>query len=185
MKPSRWILAALPILTVAALVGCQKKAVEPVPTPPPVVEESEPETPVPPRKDEGFKEERPQVDTRVEPTIDELNRMGVLKTVYFDFDRSAIRDDQRSILLANADWLKANPDYVVEIGGHCDERGTTEYNLALGDRRANSVKDYLVSLGVSASRLEIVSYGEEKPDVMGTGEDVWSKNRRAEFDILR
>lgn len=185
MKTSRWTLAALPILAVVIAVGCQKKQAEPIPAPPPMEEKAPELPPPPPKKDEGFKEEKPQVETKVEPTVAELNRMGVLETVYFDFDRSMIREDQRSVLLSNADWLKANPKYVVEIGGHCDERGTTEYNLALGDRRANALKAYLVGLGVSASRLEVVSYGEERPAVPGSGEDVWSKNRRGEFVILR
>lgn len=187
MKISRGVLAALPTvaLALAIVVGCPKKQEEPIPTPPAEEQAPEPTPPPPPVKDEGFREEKPAVETKVEPTIAELNKMGVLRTVYFDYDQSGIREDQRAVLVANADWLKANPKYVVEIGGHCDERGTTEYNLALGDRRANAIKDYLVGLGVNGSRLEIVSYGEERPSAPGTGEAAWSKNRRAEFLVLR
>jgi len=186
MKLPRLSLALLPLLSLAVLAGCPPKA-EPVPTPQPAVEEERAveEPPVIVPKEEGFQEEKPRVETKVEPSIAELNRMGVLKTVYFDYDRSAVRDDQRTVLVANAEWLKANSRYVVEIGGHCDERGTTEYNLALGDRRANAIKDYLVGLGVDASRLEVVSYGEERPAVPGSGDETWAKNRRAEFVVLR
>lgn len=138
----------------------------------------------PSRWDEGFREEKPSVDTRFGEGAEELNRAGVLKTVYFDYDQSAIRDDQRAILEANAAWLKANPSRVVEISGHCDERGSTEYNLALGDRRARSVLDYLSVLGVSTSRLQVVSYGEERPELPGSGDEAWRRNRRAEFLIL-
>jgi peptidoglycan-associated lipoprotein len=186
MKLPRVALALLFPLALAVLTGCPKKA-EPVPTPPPVTEETETveEPPVVVPKEEGFREEKPRVETKVEPSIAELNRSGVLKPVYFDYDRSLVREDQRAVLLSNAQWLKANPRYIVEIGGHCDERGTTEYNLALGDRRANAIRDYLVGLGVDASRLEVVSYGEERPAIPGSGEETWAQNRRAEFVVLR
>ena len=108
-----------------------------------------------------------------------------LKTVYFDYDSSNLSDAEVSILQANAAWLKANSRVSVEIGGHCDDRGTINYNLALGDRRAGAVRDYLVTLGIPASRLKTVSYGEERPAVPGTDDAARAKNRRAEFSVVR
>ena len=104
-----------------------------------------------------------------------------LKDVYFDFDRYDLRADAREILKANSAWLKANPGAQVQIEGHCDERGTTEYNVALGSRRSESVKDYLVTLGTSADRLSTISYGEEVPVCREQTEDCWQKNRRGTF----
>ena len=101
--------------------------------------------------------------------------------VYFDYDSSDILDSETAALEALAAWLNANPSATITIEGHCDERGTTEYNLALGDRRAARAKSYLEKLGVSSARLKTVSYGEEKPVVVGHDEDAWAKNRRAHF----
>ena len=106
-----------------------------------------------------------------------------LKDVYFDFDRYDLRADSREILKANSAWLKANASAQVQIEGHCDERGTTEYNVALGSRRAESVKDYLVTLGTSADRLSTISYGEEVPVCREQTEECWQKNRRARFVV--
>lgn len=103
-----------------------------------------------------------------------------LATAYFDFDRSEIRNDMRDVLKANAEELKGT-DFVVVIEGHADERGSEEYNLALGERRAEAVRRYLSALGVSNSQMRIVSYGESKPAAMGSDERAWSLNRRAEF----
>jgi peptidoglycan-associated lipoprotein len=106
-----------------------------------------------------------------------------LKDVYFDFDRYDLRADSREILKANSAWLKANPAAQIQIEGHCDERGTTEYNVALGSRRAESVKDYLVTLGASADRLSTISYGEEVPVCREQTEECWQKNRRVRFVV--
>jgi peptidoglycan-associated lipoprotein len=106
-----------------------------------------------------------------------------LKEVYFDFDRYDLRADSREILKANSAWLKANPAAQIQIEGHCDERGTTEYNVALGSRRAESVKDYLVTLGTSADRLSTISYGEEVPVCREQTEECWQNNRRARFVV--
>src|SRR5919108_2732283 len=108
---------------------------------------------------------------------------GPLKEVYFDFDRYDLRRDARETLKANWEWLKANPAAQVQIEGHCDERGTTEYNLALGSKRAQSVKDYLVTLGTAADRLSTISYGEELPVCREQTEECWQKNRRARFVV--
>ena len=114
-------------------------------------------------------------------SAEEINRRQLLKPIYFDYDKDEIRSDQRATLQANADWLREHADVAVLIEGHCDERGTREYNLALGDRRASATRDYSVSLGIGANRIEIVSYGEERPAAMGQGEQNWSQNRRGEF----
>ncbi|MDO8518659.1 MAG: peptidoglycan-associated lipoprotein Pal [Deltaproteobacteria bacterium] len=103
-----------------------------------------------------------------------------LNTVYFDFDESTIRDDQVDTLLGNAAVLK-DGSMSVTVEGHCDERGTNEYNLALGDRRARGVKDYLVNLGVDSGRMSVASYGEERPVCMEHDESCWWQNRRAQF----
>ncbi|MBI4667038.1 MAG: peptidoglycan-associated lipoprotein Pal [Nitrospinae bacterium] len=108
-----------------------------------------------------------------------------LSDVYFDFDKSDIRPEARDVLQKNADWMKANPNAKVQIEGHCDERGTEEYNLALGERRANSVKNYIISLGVPAEKLYTISYGEELPIDPGHTEDAWAKNRRAHFLVTK
>ena len=108
---------------------------------------------------------------------------SALKDIYFDFDSYDLRADARATLKANGEWLKANPSAQVQIEGHCDERGTTEYNLALGSKRAQSVKDYLVTLGTATDRLSTISYGEELPVCTEHSEDCWQKNRRARFVI--
>ena len=106
-----------------------------------------------------------------------------MKEVYFDFDRYDLRPDARETLKTNAAWLKANPAAQVQIEGHCDERGTNEYNMALGYKRAQSVKDYVVTLGIATDRLTTISYGEELPVCREQNEDCWQKNRRAKFAI--
>jgi len=107
-----------------------------------------------------------------------------LKDVFFDYDRYDLRGDAREVLRANADWLKKNPSARVEIEGHCDERGTSEYNLALGAKRAQSAKDYLATLGIAGDRLSTISYGEEIPVCKQASEDCWRQNRRARFVII-
>lgn len=107
-----------------------------------------------------------------------------LKDIFFEFDRADLRSDARDTLRANADWLKTNPSARIEIEGHCDERGTNEYNLALGAKRAQSAKDYLVSLGIAGDRLSTISYGEEIPVCREHEESCWRQNRRARFVII-
>ena len=104
-----------------------------------------------------------------------------LGDVFYDFDRSELREEAVVQLKTNANWMAANAANNVLIEGHCDERGTSEYNLALGQRRANSARDYIVNLGVAPARLKTVSYGEEKPFVLGHTEEAWAQNRRAHF----
>ena len=103
--------------------------------------------------------------------------------IFFDFDKATLTSEARETLTKNGAWLRTNADVVITIEGHCDQRGTNGYNLALGDRRAESVKTFLVNLGVDRSRLATVSYGEERPLDQGNGEFAWAKNRRAHFLI--
>ena len=109
-----------------------------------------------------------------------------LKTIYFDYDQSAIRANQRDGLQTDAKAIQAQPELgVVTLEGNCDERGSEEYNLALGERRANSVKNYLIDLGVPASRMRTVRFGESKPAVAGHDESAWKWNRRVDFAVTR
>ena len=108
-----------------------------------------------------------------------------LKDVFFDFDRYDLSGDGRTILRANAEWLKSNPAARVEIEGHCDDRGTNEYNLALGAKRAQSAREYLTTLGIAPARLSTISYGEEIPVCKEQGESCWKQNRRARFVIIQ
>jgi peptidoglycan-associated lipoprotein len=118
---------------------------------------------------------------RIRPLPGSHEVTGMLKKVYFDYDKSDIRDDQRPVLDYDAQILLANPDVNVLLEGHCDERGTVEYNFALGGRRATSVKDYLIKKGVKEQRLATLSKGEEEPVDPGHTEEAWMKNRRVEF----
>ena len=98
--------------------------------------------------------------------------------VFFDFDKSTLTTDARATLEKQSAWLKKYPSVTISVEGHCDERGTREYNLALGERRANAVKDYLVALGIAPNRLRTISYGKERPVALGSNEDAWKQNRR-------
>jgi len=181
------IRRSLPLLIFVMLLtglvaGCKKK-------PAPVTS-----TPQPPDTHTAAPAVEPVAENTMKPVVDEpiaqppkgadaYNKQGLLKAVYFDFDKYEIRPDQRPTLQANADKLKAEPlsKFRLLIEGHCDERGTNEYNMALGDRRANAVKQYLISLGVPAARVRTISYGEERPADPGHTEEAWAKNRRCEF----
>ncbi len=175
--------AAVAALTLGAM-SCQSKAKpKTVPETPRAQVEAPPPPEVPPPSAEPFPRTDVDKTTVVEPTIDELNRQGVLQTVYFGYNSNDLDDAGKGTLQSNAAWLKAHGKYTVEIGGHCDERGSIGYNVALGDRRAGAVKDYLTGLGVGAAQLVAITYGEEKPADAGHGEAAWAKNRRAEFTI--
>jgi peptidoglycan-associated lipoprotein len=119
--------------------------------------------------------------TTPRPSPKEFMAVAALKEVYFDFDKYDIRAEDAKTLDANAAWLKSNGDNLVLIEGHCDERGTNEYNLALGERRAKATMNYLVSQGIQANRITIISYGEERPVCTEKTEACWAKNRRANF----
>ena len=119
--------------------------------------------------------------TTARPDVKEFAAIADLKDIHFDFDKYDIRPGDARTLDANAAWLKANGNQLLLIEGHCDNRGTNEYNLALGERRAKSTMNYLVSQGVQASRITIISYGEERPLCTEANETCWAKNRRAHF----
>lgn len=111
------------------------------------------------------------------------NKAGGLQTVFFGFDSSTLDSSAKETMKGNADFLKANAQVDIQVEGHCDERGGRQYNLALGERRAKSIRDYLVALGVEAKRVTTVSYGNERPLSEGHDESAWSKNRRANFVV--
>jgi peptidoglycan-associated lipoprotein len=177
------------LLLVAAFTadGCARRtATAPPPQPPPPFEQPAVVPPAPPA---------PIVDDRpTEPiivpeevsgrNIEDLNQDNPLKPAFFPLDSADLDDQARSVVAANADVLKRYPQWVISIEGHCDERGTTEYNLALGERRAMAAKNYLLSLGIPAERLRTVSYGDEYPFDRASTESAWSLNRRAHFVIL-
>lgn len=120
----------------------------------------------------------PMTQSSIIPGSAEDLRVNVGDTVHFEYNKSDVRDDDRSTLQHQAAWLQKYPQVRVTIEGHCDERGTREYNIALGARRANAVKEYLVSLGVSTGRVDTISYGKERPMCTESDEDCWAKNRR-------
>jgi len=123
----------------------------------------------------------PAPTTTARPAVQDFAAVADLTDVFFDFDKYDIRPNDAKTLDTNANWLKSNPNHLVLIEGHCDERGTNEYNLALGERRAKSTMNYLVSQGVQANRITIISYGEERPQCTEHTESCWAKNRRAHF----
>jgi len=114
---------------------------------------------------------------------DELHRRGFSADIYFQYDESSLSDEARDKLAKDADLLKNQPQFQLTVEGHCDERGTNEYNLALGERRANAVRDYMGSLGVNPTRLRTISYGEERPVCTQHEESCWSQNRRAHLVV--
>ncbi len=166
------------------VVGCPKKP------PPDITSTPAPATDSRPAEDvdtKGFDKapdtSEGSLEDQMTDEIRKLNEQRPLATVYFDYDKADLRQDALDVLKKNADWMRAHGQYQVRVEGNCDERGTTEYNLALGDKRASAVKDYLVKAGVPASRLETISYGEEHPADSGNSEGSWAKNRRADFTI--
>ena len=170
-----------PLLLVGAIVllcSCSKKA----PTTAAQVKESPapaaapaPARPAPaaPARDEGVLAE----------DLATLNRHGYLKDVYFDFDQSALRDDARKSLATDALWLEKYPSIRILVEGHCDDRGTEAYNLSLGDRRANAAREYLASLGVDGTRVQVVSYGKERPFCQQDTDTCWQENRRGHLVV--
>jgi len=162
--------------------GCAKEEV--VKKDEPVVQEQTVQKQQEPVKQvEPVKQPEPKME---EAVVQKASEAISLETVYFDFDKSELRKDTMDVLAKNAEaLLKKAADAKIQIAGHCDERGSDEYNLALGDRRAKSVASYLKKLGVAESRISTISYGKEKPAVDGHDEAAWSKNRRAEFVIVK
>ena len=184
-----WVMALL-LLTVLYGYGCTHKKpatkpsdlnVETTTVPPP----ANPTTEVQPPRDQTRQDqtEDPLLSQDLQIVNEELRRRGFSPDVYFAFDESALTDDSRGKLSRNADLLKAQVRLNLTVEGHCDERGTAEYNLALGERRASAVKSYLSSLGVGADRMRTLSYGSERPVCTEHEESCWSQNRRAHMII--
>jgi len=169
---SKIALLAIPM---AFAAGCSSK-------PAPVAASSAPApaaTPAPTPVAETRPTPRPTPEpTETLPAVGDINKKGYLKDAFFDFDRYDIRADQRGPVTANAEWLRKWPTVKIRVEGHCDERGTAAYNMALGEKRASAVKEYLESMGIDASRVEIISYGKERPFDTGHDEAAWAQNRR-------
>ena len=175
------------VLAVAA-AGCHKKVPPAAPAPPPPPPPTAPVTPPPPPPPPAPAPAPPprsltEEEIFARKSVDQLNAEKPLDDVFFDLDKSDIRDDGRSALQRNADWLRKWSNTQITVEGHCDSRGSSEYNLGLGSRRANAVKDYLASLGVPASRVTIVSKGKEQPFCNEESESCWQQNRRGHFLI--
>jgi len=175
------IYALAVVLVLSFAVSCKKKPKE-VPPPPP----QEVEQPVV-EKVEAPVVQEPQLTEEemfLQKSLDQINREKPLGTIYFDYDRALIRDDAKPVLEANAAWLSKFRTVKIRVEGHCDERGTEEYNLALGEKRAKSTQDYLLSLGVASDRIRIISYGKSQPINPGHDETAWQMNRRAQFLVI-
>jgi peptidoglycan-associated lipoprotein len=186
------VRAVLPIMALVAAIaaaGCAKKVPQslPAPPPPPPAAPAPPPPPPPPPPPRAAAAPAPATLTEEEiftrKSLDQLNAEKPLEDVYFDLDESVVRADARTALQKDADYLKKWPSVQATIEGHCDSRGTSEYNLALGSRRATAAKDYLVSLGIPASRVIVVSKGKEQPFCNENIESCWSQNRRGHFVI--
>lgn len=178
-------------MLVAQLAACHKKpAPQPAPPPPPppaVVQQTPPPPPPPPPKPVPQPPAPPRVPSDDEvfaaKTIADLNRERPLADAYFAYDKADLNDAARAALDKNADWLRRWASTRVTVEGHSDSRGTNEYNLALGERRASAVRDYLIGLGIPTARISIVSKGEEDPVCKEEVESCWSQNRRGHFVI--
>ncbi len=191
LRRDRLVILPLLILTLF-LVGCPKRpatttaaapapaAAPPAPAPTPPAPAAPPVTPAPAAPAPAAP--APATPTPARPAAPkEFVSIPELKDIHFDFDKYNIRPGDAKILDENAKWMKGNPNYLILIEGHCDERGTNEYNLALGERRAKSTMNYLVAQGVQASRITLISYGEERPLCTEKTEACWARNRRGHF----
>jgi len=175
------------VLAVAA-AGCHKKVPPPAPAAPPPPPPAAPVTPPPPPPPPApapAPPPRPLTEEEIfaRKSLADLNAERPLDDVLFDLDKSEIRDDAKPRLQKDADWMKKWTSTQISVEGHCDSRGSAEYNLALGSRRANAVKEYLTNLGVAPGRLTVVSKGKEQPVCSENGESCWQQNRRGHFVI--
>ena len=189
MNRKLMIWMVVPVL-LTVMYGCPKK--KPVTPPTDIPIETQPVTPSTPPPTDVPDTPAPAVEDQVEDPLmsadmqvvnDELRRRGFSPDIYFNLDDSTLSDESRERLARNAELLRAQPQFQVTIEGHADERGTNEYNLALGERRANAVRDYLSSLGVDGGRMRTLSYGEERPVCTTSEEGCWSQNRRGHMVI--
>ena len=186
-RQSTWLTAVI-LLVVLTVSACSKKVPPPPPPPPaPPVAAAPPPPPPPPPPAPAPAPAPPKPLSEEEQfarkTLDQLNAEMPLGDVMFDYDQAAVREDQRGILQKNADYMRRWATIRVTIEGHADARGTNEYNLALGERRGNAVKDYLVSLGMSADRMTVISKGEEAGLCADMTEQCYARNRRGHFII--
>ena len=171
-KPTFGAIAT--ILAAGILAGCAGCASPEAPAPIEIPDEPEEIAPI-------VADPEPARPTDADGVWLDENGRPIARTVYFDFDQAVLKPRDLRVLERHAEFLRGNRSRTLTIEGHCDERGTREYNLALGERRANAVQDFLTSAGVRSSQLETVSYGEERPVDVGHDESAWSKNRRAEL----
>jgi peptidoglycan-associated lipoprotein len=181
---SRSLVYVMMVLLVSAfaLWGCPKKSE--------VTSAPEPQKEAPQPAKEEVKAEPTPPPVAEAPAREEVKEHAAAgsmgpQPVYFDFDKSFIRSDAKAAMKANADWLRANPTAKIRIEGNCDERGTKEYNQALGQRRASSAKKYLTDMGISAKRITLISYGKEKQVCGDQAEECLQKNRRDDFVVVK
>lgn len=177
------VLLVLALSVVACSGGAKATAPppEPTPAPTPEVDETVIEEEVSEPVTEKISDE--YVTRELPDDLIEVNQRGYLEDIFFDTDRFDLTPESRGVLAKNANWMLKYPSVLILVEGHCDERNTREYNLALGERRANAVRDYLKSLGVSGDRVRTISYGEERPFALGQSEEAWRLNRRAHFVV--
>jgi peptidoglycan-associated lipoprotein len=186
LQRSAGLLTFCVVIAIGA-ASCAKKAPEvPPPAPPPPAAPAAPPAPPappPPAPPPAAPRALTEEEIFAGKSLDQLNAERPLGDVYFDLDESTIRDDARGFLQKNAEWMKRWSSTRVTVEGHADERGSSEYNLALGERRASSVREYLVSLGIAANRISIVTKGKESPFCTESNESCWQQNRRGHFII--
>jgi peptidoglycan-associated lipoprotein len=178
-------IAAFSLILGLGVAACGKKdpVVTPPPPPAPAAPATPPAPPAPPPAPTAAPTPRALTDDEIFAQASAAEIQKEFRDVYFDLDNAVIKDDGRTALTANANYMKRRTSVRVTVEGHCDERGTAEYNLALGDRRANAVKAYLVELGVPASSITVVSKGKESPFCTDSNEACWHENRRGHFIV--
>lgn len=183
MKRNSLVLLALCLTGLSLSTACRSTKTKTSAPPPPVSKPAPEPTPV-----SDFTAQPPPADDISGKDIDQVNRLaqerGWIADAFFGYDNSTLAPEAQAALTKSARWLREHPEFKLMIEGHCDERGTEQYNLSLGDQRAASAKDYLASLGIDRSRMTTISYGEERPFASGSNETAWFQNRRAHL-VLR
>ena len=185
VRRTAFLLLLLVTVTAGACAKKKPPIARPIPPPPagPTTITPPPEPPAPSAEPTSVPPEPVAEDSIAAGSIDDINRNSPLKPLFYAFDAAEVDAEGQRILQANAEVLRRYTTWQISIEGHCDERGTAEYNLALGERRAVAARNYLVSLGIPADRVKTVSYGKEFPFDPGHSEEAWSKNRRAHFVV--
>lgn len=174
-------------IALAFSIGCAKKGAVAVSEEKPAAAKTETKAPQKAAEDTGKqKQQLAQVErTKIKEAEAAVSPIAGFDFIYFDYDKFNVKPEYRGTVNKVADWLKKNSDYKLRVEGNCDERGTAEYNLALGEKRANSAKDYLVKLGIDKGKINTISYGKEKPVDPGHNEEAWAKNRNAHFVVYK